>query len=291
MPELRDMDFNTDANVIEGWHFDDGTGTLASNWVSAPDGIFWPSGITAPTWDTTPDLSNGQITWNFGGNLSFDGTDDFATSPEMNAIEIQDFTLEMLVRRTSIGGSAAFLAYSPKGAAATGRGWIFSLNNSGIAFQVGQGLGVFDLIVSVGSLDFTAGYRYVALVYSATGTCDVYVQGQLVGSGTGETIEFSDGLAPTDFTALIVGGLKNAAGVPTSWAQIELADLRISNVLRTPAEISAMQEHLFPTAAAAQEAVPISPSGGAFTMTATPYAFYKNVRAAVGVYNNLSLNP
>ena len=81
---------NPDSGIVGLWHFDEGSGTTASDSSgNGNDGTLLPTG-SGPTW----------VSGKFGRALSFDGTDDYVSVPDSLSLDIgtSDFTIEAWIK-------------------------------------------------------------------------------------------------------------------------------------------------------------------------------------------------
>lgn len=292
MTELRDMTYPFSVpSVVGAWHLDELTGTTAADWSGSGYTITYDA--NAPTQFTTPTQSNGQIQWNWGGGLSFDGTNDGTVrSGAATNLQLQTLTIEALIYiPTSYGASGCIIAYWPKGANNDGRGWgLVVLNTGKLHVVLGNAGGAWQTLTGNTAVPLDT-WRYVAFTFDGT-IWRLYLKGVEDNSKTQAlTISYADsGAFPGDVHALSIGRAHDAAATPLYFLKGYIADVRVSSVVRTPAEIAAMQEYLFPTAQVSP-GLDIPRGFGMAGLPFSPYFFYKGARQATQITNNVMLAP
>lgn len=290
MSERRDLNHPTgDSNVAAAWHLEE-----------SGDFIDWSGNgytlIRVPTITRSdPDvLNNGSITWDFGYKQTFDGVAAYAqnNTASMDPLKLQTLTIEAVVRWPSTvapHSTSMICSMAPIGSNGVGAGYRLHWNGIGADFQTGNGGGFWvDMIPVVGTPPLaTDTWHYVAATVT-NGDWKLFHDGVQVGASS-STITIS--YAPVgggDYDAIIIGASKILAGTKEYFAHGEIADVRISNRVRTPAEIAEMQEWLFPTYTPSPT---VAGGGAAFASYEFPYSRYKTLRAVGNKLNHLVLGP
>lgn len=137
---------------------------------------------------TTYDSSN-------GGNMMFDGTDDYITFPDEPALDSQTITMESWVYLNSTLTQNAFVF--EKGAVNTQYSNFF-YSDGNFYFRT-MGLSNQDLSIASSSYMTANAWYHITCTYGA-GTKNVYINGSLAGQVTGVT-----GTIPTNATGLFLG--------------------------------------------------------------------------------------
>lgn len=293
MAEQRDMQWPFSvASVVGAWKLDETSGTSAGDWSGS--GYNFTYDATAPAQFQTPTQSNTQLQWHWGYALNFDGTDDGTVrSGAASNLQLQTFTIEALIYipTSYVASTTCIISYFPKGANSDGRGWFFGASSTGkVQLSLGDASGAFISLNSVTSIPLDT-WKYVACTFDGSYR-DIWISGVSDVSNTQAlTISYADNPGfPGDVHTQNIGRAHTTAAVPTFFWKGYIADVRVSSVVRTQAEMIAMQEHLFPTASESGLGDP--PRGlGLVGLPFSPYMRYKNVRRAVGIYNNLMLAP
>lgn len=288
MSETRDMAYPSGTNVVGGWHFDEATASDCLDW-SGQGITLTPSGTTT---EVCPDLDNGQVTWNFGNRRVFDATDDFCQNSvtDKSALKTQTLTIEALIFDTSMPAATGGICdMSPQGSNGTGRGFRLMHNRNNFYLQLGNGAGFTNVLFPAGGPTLVIGWNYLAATF-VTGSWKLYLNGALVNTSTAAfTIEYANNPAEgADYEALVIGATKRTTGLKENFLTSKLADLRISNVVRTPAEIAAMQAWLFPEFTSTGTGT----GGGTYSpLPFAPYNRYKTLRSLGNELNNLVIGP
>jgi hypothetical protein len=294
MAVLRDMQYPTsDTAVGGGWHCEEATGSNILDWSGNAIHIV-PTPGTPPTSSVTPNQTNGQITWNYGNCLNFNGTTNFAQNSIASnaAIKLQTFTIEALIYNSVTPLTIGMICdMSPQGANATGLGYRLVHNRTNFYFQCGDGGGWDYFVFPAGAPLFVPGQWQYCVVTFTSGDWKLYLNGKHITTSTAAyTINYTNNPAESaDYEAFVIGANKRTTGLKENFLTGQLADLRISNVVRTAAEIYAMYLWLFPPASPTTwgRGTPRYPSLG--TGNPGDYEFHKSIRKAMRQFNNLVL--
>jgi hypothetical protein len=187
LPSLPVMAPSSD--LVGLWHFDEGSGTAASD-----DSDYGNHGTLKPTGSEPSWVVVGKL----GGALSFDGTNDYVEVPDSLSLDVDDVTIEAwiyidatigtgqrnVVRKGHLGDRCYGLDIGVPGARKI-RGWV----NKGPA-------GGSTALVANGLTTLTTGqWHHVAMTYDGTNV-RVYVDGVLDGtSGVGAGDIFDNALS------------------------------------------------------------------------------------------------
>lgn len=201
--------------LLRYYKFNEGAGTTLVDSTSTLDGTL----VNSPVWTASP--IEGSL-----NALHFDGTDDNVEIP--NTVS-GDFTVEYWMNTTSSGGGGAWYngngivdAEMPGGT----EDWGTSLNGNLLSFGIGDP----DVTIYSTSSVNTGSWVHVAASWEqSSGDMALYINGSLEATGTGSTI------ARTAPPRITLGQLQT----DINFYEGAIDELRIWNVVRTPAEISA----------------------------------------------------
>lgn len=197
------------------YKFNEGAGSVLVDSTTTADGTL----VNTPLWVASP--IEGSL-----NALHFDGTDDNVEIP--NTVS-GDFTVEYWMNTTSSGGGGAWYngngivdAEMPGGT----EDWGTSLNGNLLSFGIGDP----DVtIYSVSPVNSGSWVHVAASWDQSTGDMALYINGVLEASSTGSTV------ARTAPPRISLGQLQT----DINFYEGAIDELRIWNVVRTPAEISA----------------------------------------------------
>lgn len=201
--------------LVRYYKFNEGAGTVLVDSTSTADGTL----VNTPLWVASP--IEGSL-----NALHFDGVDDNVEIP--NTVS-SDFTVEYWMNTTSTAGSGAWYngngivdAEMPGGST----DWGTSLNGSLLSFGIGNP----DVTIYSTSAVNTGSWVHVAASWEqSSGDMALYINGVLEASSTGSTV------ARTAPPRISLGQLQT----DINFYEGAIDELRIWNVVRTPAEISA----------------------------------------------------
>lgn len=142
------------------------------------------------------------------GAVSFDGTGDYLTSPDVTALNfgIADFTVEMWVNPTSFGASGGFLyAKVDTTLSAANNGWFAYVTSTGeIKFGYGTASGSYFVLTTASVT--TSSWQHIALVRQGA-VVTVYRNGVSIGTNT-----LADAASHDKTTPLYVGRYYTSTG-------------------------------------------------------------------------------
>ena len=142
------------------------------------------------------------------GAVSFDGTGDYLTSPDVTALNfgIADFTVEMWVNPTSFGASGGFLyAKVDTTLSAANNGWFAYVTSTGeIKFGYGTASGSYFVLTTASVT--TSSWQHIALVRQGA-VVTVYRNGVSIGTNT-----LADAASHDKTTPLYIGRYYTSTG-------------------------------------------------------------------------------
>ncbi len=202
-----------------------------------------PSGYNTAVQSVTPEVISGAPAMLFGnpaaatgvlsGGLTLNGSGDYVLISEDTLPNVENFTIEAWVKGSYVNGQAIFM----RGNASGGNEIYFGFyNNTTInAIVADSSTQRFS-----GSVNFTDGnWHHVALTYDAAGqTLSCYVDG----SDYGTPVSVSADLDFEGSHALIGADFDSFNGSPGNYFTGQIDDVRMWNVSRTSAEITAAKD-------------------------------------------------
>lgn len=237
-PPPAPMQFPSDASTVGRWLMDEGAGTIIGDSEPTPANLTF---VNDPAW--VPD-------WQGGSAVEFDGGNDEASLiGGASKLEVQPISIEMVISIPgSLQDSSVIMAYSPQGAGTDGRGWFVAYDQTLLQASIGTDTdgGPFVNVAESVTLAPDTPF-YVTVTYD--GSVLRLYRGGVERASTNHVgnITYTNIGSGTDFKAFMMGRWKDGAGAPIFAGKVNIHAVRISNTARTPAEIAAMQQVLFPT--------------------------------------------
>ncbi len=277
--------FADESTTVGLWHFEETSGATQGD--SSGNAYDLTDNANAPTRITTTD---------FGGGLSFNGTDDYTERSGGGAnLEATSITVELLLFKPSPhSGDVDFVAaYEPRGSSFDGRGWrVIFLSTGILRFDVGFGTGAYHPAADSGPFPLDR-WVYVAGSFDSS-TVKLYRCGTLItASADAGTISYaaSPSAGATTFKTFVLGAEQQNDAVYRNFGKCYVADLRVSNIAKSDAAIYNEQLN--------QQYCEVEPQASPGTMAygtdsmypQGAYHKYKTIRAAVEMMNNLTLGP
>lgn len=207
-------EFDEDANTVALWHFNTGTGTTVYDATgTGHNGTLGQGGSNVPSWEAAG---------RFGYGISYDGSsEEFVLANSLaNDFPSNQFSIEMWVKAPSTP-DFVHLFRSDNICA-------LEMKNLSLTFSVGNGSGSTWKSLTTTILNLTDGnWHYLACTYNGT-TLITYVDGIYYGQNMDAVVSMT---APDGY---YIGGFPGSlcfTGV--------IDEMRLSNIARSPAEISA----------------------------------------------------
>ncbi len=223
-----------DSGLALYWPLDDGTSgatptTAADSSTNANTGTL----TGGPTWTT------GQI----GSAVDFDGTDDYVTVADTDALDVTDgthFTLTGWFNRDTYTADHTIIA-KRNGQAAGDTGYVLYVDdtNDDVVFEVSDGT---DEYSRTSTSSFTAtGWQHVAAVFDDTLGMTIYINGTVNQDAASGTIGNIGSLANT---VAFRSGAESDAGSPFDG---KLDEIRLYNRVLSPDEVNQLYRLTAPT--------------------------------------------
>ena len=219
-----------DSGLAGYWAMDDGSGTSATD-----------SSTNANTGTLTggPAWTTGQI----GSAVDFDGTDDYVTVADADALDVADsthFTLTGWFNRDTFTADHTIIA-KRNGQAAGDTGYVLYVDdaNDDIVFEVSDGT---DEYSRTSTSSFTSsGWQHVAAVFDDTLGMTIYINGTVNQDAASGTLGNIGSLANT---VAFRSGAESDAGSPFDG---KLDEIRLYNRVLSPDEVNQLYRLTAPT--------------------------------------------